>query len=212
MINIASYQPWTKEKKQTLISSKGGYLAPRCNIDKPDASLNNLVNGDAISAIIQLPKRFRGWNNKNPRDCCGCDSYWYSGCCWYCGWCWYCGCCWCCLCWFSLHLFVCWCSCCFSLKGCVSQVFSNDNIFNMHDWMAVCSITIKGALGWDDMTHTTHSTTQTFNFWHEKNPSLLVTASIYPKHHKYGKQSLAHSKSYHSPHVCHFYVLFPISP
>ena len=113
-----------------------------------------------------------------------------------------------------------WCSCCFSLKGCVSQVFSNDDILNMQEWMAVCSITIKGALGWDDMTHTTHSTTQTFR--HQKNPSLLVThqnfyirslqPSIYPKHHKYGRQSLAHSKSHHSPHVCHFYVLFPISP
>ena len=87
--------------------------------------------------------------------------------------------------------------------------------------MAVRSITIKGELGWDDMTHTTHSTTQTFSFWHENNPSLLVThqnnyirslqASIYLKHHKYGKQSLAHSTSHHSPHVCHFYVLFPIS-
>ena len=121
-----------------------------------------------------------------------------------------------------LIVFVFWCSCCFSLKGCVSQVFSNDDILNMQEWMAVRSITIKGELGWDDMTHTTHSTTQTFSFWHENNPSLLVThqnnyirslqASIYLKHHKYGKQSLAHSTSHHSPHVCHFYVLFPISP
>ena len=68
-----------------------------------------------------------------------------------------------------------WCSCCFSLKGCVSQVFSNDDILNMQEWMAVRSITIKGELGWDDMTRTTHSTTQTFNFWHANNPSLLVT-------------------------------------
>lgn len=53
----------------------------------------------------------------------------------------------------------------------------------------------------------------------KKNPSLFVThqnnfirslqPSIYPKHHKYGRHSLAHSKSYHSPRVCHFYVLYP---
>lgn len=37
-----------------------GYLAPRCHIDKPHASLNNLINGGAISTLIQLPKRIRG--------------------------------------------------------------------------------------------------------------------------------------------------------
>lgn len=104
------------------------------------------------------------------------------------------------------------CSCCFSLKGCVSQGFSNDDILNMQEWMAVCSITIKGALGWDYMTHTTHSTTQPSGtkkiqvfLWLIKNnyiPSLQP--SIYPKHHKYGKHSLAHSKSHHSclPLLC----------
>lgn len=44
---------------------------------------------------------------------------------------------------------------------------------------------------------------------HQNNFIRSLQPSIYPKHHKYGRHSLAHSKSYHSPRVCHFYVLYP---